>query len=145
MPNWAAKFLVDAELLLDELGGFELASVTLAMPARHRALPRVHASAVRPEAVSEVFADPIQQVRVCFGDPTWRDGDRAGRAAVGRQPGEYRDRQPAGRCHLCYGSTTSTQRSNDFAQSAACRWRDRSPAVAFGGRRIVFPHDLNEI
>ena len=39
MPNWAAKFLVDAELLLDELGGFELALPSHWLCSReHRAL-----------------------------------------------------------------------------------------------------------
>ena len=86
-----------------------------------------------------MFADPIQQVRVCFVtqpggtvielvEPL--SADSPVNTVIGSQRG--------GVTISATRSTTSTQRSNDFAQSAACPLARPVPAVAFGGRRIVF-------
>jgi methylmalonyl-CoA/ethylmalonyl-CoA epimerase len=93
-------------------------------------------------ADSEVFFDPIQDVRVQFwrdnrgslieliepasqGSPVWREAQKGG-----------------GLNHLCYETPTIEQTVQDFLEQGAMVARPMASAVAFGGRRIVFLYVL---
>jgi len=92
-----------------------------------------------PEVVSEVFADPIQQVRVCFVtqpggtvielvEPL--SADSPVNTVIGSQRG--------GVYHLCYEVDDLDAALKRFRAKRCLPLARPVPAVAFGGRRIVF-------
>ncbi len=92
-----------------------------------------------PVAVSEIFADPIQRVRVCF--VTQQGGtlielvepmgeDSPARNFVGSSRG--------GLYHLCYETDDLDADIRRFRAKRCLPLSKPVPAVAFGGRRIVF-------
>lgn len=92
-----------------------------------------------PEAVSEVFADPIQKVRVCFVtqpggtvielvEPQGEDSPV--HAIIGSKRG--------GLYHLCYEVDDLDAELKRFRARRCLPLGKPVPAVAFGGRRIVF-------
>src|SRR5271165_2504318 len=94
-------------------------------------------------ADSEIFTDPIQKVRVQFwrsdsgslvelieptdqDSPAWRDSQKGG-----------------GLNHLCYETEDIEGMIHDSLERGAMIAREIAPAVAFGGRRIVFLYFLD--
>jgi methylmalonyl-CoA/ethylmalonyl-CoA epimerase len=93
-------------------------------------------------ADSEVFHDPIQDVRVQF----WRDERRSLLELiepVGPDSPVWRDAQKGGGLnHLCYETTDIEHTVAESLQSGGMITKAIAPAVAFGGRRIVFLYFL---
>jgi methylmalonyl-CoA/ethylmalonyl-CoA epimerase len=93
-------------------------------------------------ADSTIFFDPIQQVRVQF----WRDARGALIELIepsGPESPVWREAQKGGGLnHLCY-ETNDIDRTTQFSiEQGAMIARAIAPAVAFGGRRIVFLYFL---
>jgi methylmalonyl-CoA/ethylmalonyl-CoA epimerase len=91
---------------------------------------------------SEVFHDPLQKVHIQF----WRDDQGALLELI--QPASqdspvWRDSQKGGGLnHLCYEANDIEKQVEDSLQKGAMLARPLMPAVAFGGRRVVFLYFL---
>lgn len=93
-------------------------------------------------ADSEIFTDPIQKVRVQF----WRS-DQGSLVEliepVGTDSPAWRDAQKGGGLnHLCFETSDIERTIQESLQKGAMVAREIAPAVAFGGRRIVFLYFL---
>ena len=93
-------------------------------------------------ADSEVFTDPIQKVHVQF----WRSEQGSLVELiepVGADSPAWRDSQKGGGLnHLCFETEDIERTIQESTQQGAMIAREIAPAVAFGGRRIVFLYFL---
>jgi len=93
-------------------------------------------------ADSQVFHDPIQKVRVQF----WRDERRNLLELIepdGPDSPAWRDAQKGGGLnHLCYETSDIEHTVAESLGGGGMITKPMAPAVAFGGRRIVFLYFL---
>lgn len=96
------------------------------------------------EPDSEVILDPLQNVRVWF----WRDSHGGTLVELieptGPESPVWRDAQKGGGLnHLCYETPDLDKSIQDAIERGAKIVRPPAPAIAFGGRRIVFLYFLD--
>ena len=95
-------------------------------------------------ADTEVFHDPIQNVRVQF----WKDAGGGSLIEliepVDANSPAWREAQKGGGLnHLCYETSDFDRTIHEAIEKGAMLTRPVAPAVAFGGRRIAFVYFLD--